>query len=1380
MPWRELQAGERRRVAPVAGVLLLALAWAAWPVADLAHVPPPATSVARPAAAPERPAPAAAPEVARLPGPPIAAPPVVAGPPADARPVASAAGDLAGASAPTCYAPALGLAADDGLRVDVDPTTGLVTLFETDLDLGGVALRRARTSGDATPGAFGAGWRAEHEARVRVVDGGLVVQRLQGVSAFAPVARVDAGEVYVSVLGEVEHLLRAPDGFELLEATGRRLRFDAAGDLVEVAPGYRVERAPGRVRLVDGPTSVTLVLDGAGQVARAEDAAVVTYARDERGELRAVRGALERDYRVEGGRVVHVRAGARELLGARHDLDGRVLELWTPGWRQRYEVGADVVTMRSPGGTWRYALAPDRWVVSTPAGVEQVWFDDRGRPVAAQGPGEARPRERPLDALGRGAPLAPGALDDRRLPGGAALRAARDARGRVVALTAATTPPVRETFEWDDLGRLTASTGPDGRVTRWEYGPDEDGGPLVAEVGPAGRTTYAWQGERLARVGTPGGRSWWFEWADGHLRATDGPAGRTTYRRDARGRPLLRVDASGREWRYAYDEAGRPASVEASGPAGEARLEFTWDDDGHLVRAAGPEGALERARDGDVALLVDEAAGVDVRVTRRGGVERVETPWGAFVRHHDAQGLLLALESPAGTFRFDHDPRGQRAGLTYPNGVVSRARHDDLGRQVALAVRGRDGAPVLDLEHAFSARHERARTTRDGAATARTFDAAGRLVTAGDRAWRFDADGDRTRAGAVASTFDVLGRLEARGDDLALHDGAGRLVRLGDDAFEWDALGRLVRVRRAGRPEVGYAWDALGRLRARSEGGRTVRYVWDDTRLLAEVDEAGALERLWVYGPDLDEPLAYRDGEDGPWCFVHADDLGHVLAYTGADGRRVDRVVYDPWGEVVEGPAAGRPLFFAGRLLDATAGLVLLRARPYDPALGRFLAPDPSGLHGGTNAYAYVSGNPVEYVDPLGLWEVPGWARRSGAWLQDRWGDTRAAVVDGAVGLGHLTGITGTAEEQRAARERAQSRSLGAVDGFVGFVAFDLWDPNLSRWAYDQELARDARVYGEAAGLGLALYSGVGAVRALPAGGGRMPGISRRAGAVRGAPAAATRARRRRGALARAPAWYARTPGTVAAATAGSAQRGAGAPGPAPARRGGRDARQPRRRGRGAAAAATGRWRRARPPGARVRRRRRPPPTTRRGSAGRPGAAPRPERRPRDRDGPRAAAKARTTRRAPRPCAARGPCAASRPCAAHGSRRRARTGPRRDPAPRGDADPAPAGQGFWRGTPRMQDGDLRSGWRHVDARHVAGDHPGGAGDLFRAGTTRRQVEAAAREVVSRGVRVSDPQRRIQTFERRVTVNGRPDNVRVVVDTADGSVITVFPVRGGGH
>ncbi|MFP1794340.1 RHS repeat domain-containing protein, partial [Lonsdalea quercina] len=74
------------------------------------------------------------------------------------------------------------------------------------------------------------------------------------------------------------------------------------------------------------------------------------------------------------------------------------------------------------------------------------------------------------------------------------------------------------------------------------------------------------------------------------------------------------------------------------------------------------------------------------------------------------------------------------------------------------------------------------------------------------------------------------------------------------------------------------------------------------------------------------------------------------------------------WGQraVAETESADPELAFAGQLRDSESGLCYNRFRYYDPAGGGYISPDPIGLRGGLNLYAYVK-NPLTWIDPLGL-----------------------------------------------------------------------------------------------------------------------------------------------------------------------------------------------------------------------------------------------------------------------------------------------------------------------------------------------------------------------------------------------------------------------------
>ena len=75
---------------------------------------------------------------------------------------------------------------------------------------------------------------------------------------------------------------------------------------------------------------------------------------------------------------------------------------------------------------------------------------------------------------------------------------------------------------------------------------------------------------------------------------------------------------------------------------------------------------------------------------------------------------------------------------------------------------------------------------------------------------------------------------------------------------------------------------------------------------------------------------------------------------------------YDAWGNVVsEREEVGNRFKFNGQQLDPITGQYYLRARFYNPVIGRFTQED-TYRGDGLNLYVYCRNNPVYYVDPTG------------------------------------------------------------------------------------------------------------------------------------------------------------------------------------------------------------------------------------------------------------------------------------------------------------------------------------------------------------------------------------------------------------------------------
>ncbi|MDH3976794.1 MAG: hypothetical protein OEV42_21235 [Deltaproteobacteria bacterium] len=327
----------------------------------------------------------------------------------------------------------------------------------------------------------------------------------------------------------------------------------------------------------------------------------------------------------------------------------------------------------------------------------------------------------------------------------------------------------------------------------------------------------------------------------------------------------------------------------------------------------------------------------------------------------------------AGMFDYDYNVDGSRESLSYPNTVFSNYSYDALGRLVGIT----NGVADSSYSH-YPSGNRKSHTKDDGTVVSYEYDDLYRLKFVA-----YSSD-----AGKLAQfenySYDAIGNRLAH-DKVIFSIYSGQQKQIGASSYDYDYENRLVRVKRSfdnSSTVVTYDYDVFGRRVGRTvatDGVQTasVRYFYDNEDIIAELDGAGNVLKVFVHGPGIDEPLAVKDVASGNWYYYHADGLGSVLKLTDASGTPVAGYSfgYDSFGNLVKG-TLDRNYTYTGREWDEEVGLYYYRARFYDPEVGRFISKDPLGFDGGDyNLYSYVGQNPVNKIDPLGLFEISGICR---------------------------------------------------------------------------------------------------------------------------------------------------------------------------------------------------------------------------------------------------------------------------------------------------------------------------------------------------------------------------------------------------------------------
>ncbi len=187
-------------------------------------------------------------------------------------------------------------------------------------------------------------------------------------------------------------------------------------------------------------------------------------------------------------------------------------------------------------------------------------------------------------------------------------------------------------------------------------------------------------------------------------------------------------------------------------------------------------------------------------------------------------------------------------------------------------------------------------------------------------------------------------------------------------------------------------YDPEGLRHEMEENGKLLRFVYHKGELVYERGETEQTGTSYHQGAGT-EAL----NRAGKIYYYHKDEQLSTALITDEQGTIKNTYRYDAFGNTLaSAEQIENRIRYTGQQYDGITGQYYLRARYYNPAVGRFMQED-TYRGDGLNLYAYCANNPVTYYDPSGYAGTSSYVAADGGdgGAGDGVNDIQNPVVDG-------------------------------------------------------------------------------------------------------------------------------------------------------------------------------------------------------------------------------------------------------------------------------------------------------------------------------------------------------------------------------------------------
>lgn len=551
------------------------------------------------------------------------------------------------------------------------------------------------------------------------------------------------------------------------------------------------------------------------------------------------------------------------------------------------------------------------------------------------------------------------------------------------------------TYTFNDLGQVTTSKDPMDKVTTYVYGtpgcPSCGSGVnrLIGLIDAKGQNS-TWKYDLLGRV---------TQQADPLLKASN-------YTFDDVNRTVTKTNANILAITSAFDPKGR---LTTKTYPDSTTLTFVYDDAGRVMSATnssiaytytynqGRVASVSDSRGFSLAYLYD-AVGNRTRTTLQQG-----SPDERQINYtYDAVNRFSSITSAVGRFDYTYDSSGRRTALKYPsptNDKITNYSYDSAGRLTGILHTA--GASTITFANysGFDKTGNRKNKITPAGTESYEYDNVYRLTKAitpkGTENYSYDGVGNRLSGPTPMDTADKT----------YLYDSANRMTRGRVFTYDYDNEGNQIskllpnaadktwtrtwnldnklakeeKTKGAEKRTISYRYDPFGRRIGKTyvytrDGTpattktTTWEYIYDGDDITLEIftPPSGVPEKTYyTHGAGIDEHLALERG--GSYYYYHQDGLNSVVAITDGGANVVQSYSYDSYGLPTPTHSFRNYFQYTGREFEAETGTLHYLYRERDLLDGAFVSKDPAGFAAGINLFAYVQGNPINFIDPFGL-----------------------------------------------------------------------------------------------------------------------------------------------------------------------------------------------------------------------------------------------------------------------------------------------------------------------------------------------------------------------------------------------------------------------------